>query len=77
LHQLILPLFKTKGAIEYTHSLGEAKKMAIKGKVAFVLRAVPLDAVFKIASQGFRLPQKSTYFYPKVASGVTIRRFKP
>jgi len=26
LHQLVLPLFKTKGAIEYTHSLGEAKK---------------------------------------------------
>ena len=77
LHQLVLPLFKTKGAIEYTHSLGEAKKMAAKGKVAFILRAVPLEAVFKIASQGFRLPQKSTYFYPKVASGVIIRRFKP
>ncbi|NQT28006.1 MAG: DUF1015 domain-containing protein [Candidatus Omnitrophica bacterium] len=77
LHQLVLPLFKRKGAIEYTHSLGEAKKLASKKKVAFILRAVSLDAVFKISSRGFRLPQKSTYFYPKVASGVTIRRFKP
>ena len=77
LHQLVLPLFKAKGPIEYTHSFSEAKKMASKKKVAFVLRAVPLDAVFKISSQGFRLPQKSTYFYPKVASGVIIRRFKP
>ena len=77
LHQLVLPLFKAKGVIEYTHSLGEAKRKAKGKKVAFVLRAVPLDAVFKISSQGFRLPQKSTYFYPKVASGVTIRRFKP
>jgi len=77
LHQLILPLFEVKGTIEYTHSLSEAKKMAGGKKIAFVLRAVPLDAVFKISSQGFRLPQKSTYFYPKVASGVTIRRFKP
>ncbi len=77
LHQLVLPLFEAKGAIEYTHSLSEAKKMASGKKIAFVLRAVPLDAVFKISSQGFRLPQKSTYFYPKVASGVTIRRFKP
>ncbi len=76
LHQLVLPLFKIKGAIEYTHSLSEAKKMASRKKVAFILRAVHLDAVFKISSQGFRLPQKSTYFYPKVASGVTIRRFK-
>ncbi len=77
LHQLVLPLFKIKGAIEYTHSLSQAKKMSGAKKVAFILRAVPLDAVFKISSQGFRLPQKSTYFYPKVASGVTIRRFKP
>ena len=77
LHRLVLPLFKVRGATEYTHSLGEAKKMAGKKKAAFILRPVPLKDVFKISSQGLRLPQKSTYFYPKVASGVTIRRFKP
>lgn len=77
LHQLVLPLFKVKGAIEYTHSLREARKMAGEKKVAFILRPVSLKDVFKISSAGFRLPQKSTYFYPKVASGVTIRRFQP
>lgn len=77
LHHLVLPLFKVRGAIEYTHSLEEAKKMAGKRKAAFILRPVSLKDVFKISSAGFRLPQKSTYFYPKVSSGVTIRRFKP
>jgi len=77
LHRLVLPLFKLRGAIEYTHSFGEAKKMASTKKAAFILRPVPLKDVFKISSAGFKLPQKSTYFYPKVASGVTIRRFKP
>ena len=77
LHQLILPLFKVKGAINYTHSLKEAKNMASKNKVAFILRAVSLDTIFKLSSKGLRLPQKSTYFYPKVMSGVVIRRFKP
>lgn len=77
LHQLILPLFNLKGAIEYTHSLEEARKMTSKNKTAFILRAISLDAVFKVSSKGFRLPQKSTYFYPKITSGALIRRFKP
>ncbi len=77
LHQIVLPLFKIKGSVEYTHSLKEARIKAKGQKTAFILRAVSLDKVFKISSKGFRLPQKSTYFYPKVSSGVTIRRFKP
>jgi len=75
-HQLILPLFKVKGNIEYTHTIKDAKKLAGKSKTAFLLRAVSLESVFKISSKGFRLPQKSTYFYPKVLSGIVIRRFK-
>lgn len=77
LHQFVLPLFKLKDAIEYTHSIEEARKMASKSKTAFVVRALSLDAVFKVSSKGFRLPQKSTYFYPKIMSGAVIRRFKP
>ena len=77
LHHFILPLFKVKGDVKYTHSLKEAKNMASKNKVAFILRTVSLDTIFKISSKGLRMPQKSTYFYPKVMSGVTIRRFKP
>jgi len=75
LHQFVLPLFKTEGNIQYTHDIKEAKKLAGKDKVAFILKPVSLSAVFEIANRGYRLPQKSTYFYPKVYSGIAIRRF--
>ena len=75
-HNLVLPLFKLESKFEYTHSLKEAKALAGKKKTAFILRAASLESVFKISSKGFRMPQKSTYFYPKLLSGLVIRRFK-
>ncbi len=75
-HQLVLPLLEREGEIEYTHSIDEAKRKAGRKKTAFILRAVDLASVFKISSKGLRLPQKSTYFYPKVISGIVIRRFQ-
>ena len=36
----------------------------------FILNPVALDEVFKIADLGERLPQKSTYFHPKLGSGL-------
>ncbi len=75
-HYLVLPLLKINDSIEYTHSVSGAKKIAGKKRTAFLLKAVSLDEVFRISSKGFRLPQKSTYFYPKVLSGVAIRRFR-
>jgi uncharacterized protein (DUF1015 family) len=75
LHQLVLPLFNIGGNIQYTHDIAEARKLAIKDKAAFILRPTELEAVFKIANQGYRLPQKSTYFYPKVLSGIVVRTF--
>jgi len=75
LHQFVFPMFKTKGNIQYTHDIKEAEKFAGRDKTAFILKAVSLPAVFEIANRGYRLPQKSTYFYPKVYSGIAIRRF--
>lgn len=75
LHQFVFPMFKLDGSIQYTHDIKEAKKLAGPGKTAFILKAVSLPAVFEIANRGYRLPQKSTYFYPKVYSGIAIRRF--
>lgn len=76
LHQWIFVLCDIKGEVRYTHQIREAKQMAAKDKTAFILKSSPLDAVFKIANQGYRLPQKSTYFYPKVFSGIVVRRFQ-
>jgi len=75
LQKLVFPLAGIEGAISYTHSLAQAKKMAKGNQVAFLLRPTPLKTVFDIANKGFRLPQKSTYFFPKVSCGVVARGF--
>jgi uncharacterized protein (DUF1015 family) len=40
---------------------------------AFVLNAPRIDQVRTIAEQGHRMPHKSTFFYPKIPSGVVMR----
>jgi len=74
-HKVVLPLFNNAGDIEYTHSIEETKKLAHKNKTGFLLKAVSLDFVFDLAEKGIKMPQKTTYFYPKILSGMAIRRF--
>jgi uncharacterized protein (DUF1015 family) len=40
--------------------------------MAWFLRGIPLPQVYKLAEGGHMLAQKSTYFYPKVPSGLAI-----
>jgi len=54
--------------------LKELKKIAGSSKIGFILRSPSLETVFSFASRGYLLPQKSTYFYPKLPSGLVIRR---
>jgi len=75
-HKLIFPELKMNGDIEYTHSIVEAKLLAKKNKCAFLLKPISLEVVSRIASKGYKFPQKSTYFYPKVLSGIVMRRFR-
>jgi uncharacterized protein (DUF1015 family) len=39
----------------------------------FVLRATRMDQVAAVASSGETMPQKSTYFYPKLLSGLLFK----
>jgi uncharacterized protein (DUF1015 family) len=41
--------------------------------VAFVMRATQLDELRAVALSGETMPQKSTYFYPKVPAGFVLR----
>jgi uncharacterized protein (DUF1015 family) len=43
-------------------------------RVAFLLEPTPIEDMARIASAGGVMPQKSTDFYPKLLSGVTIYR---
>ncbi len=50
-----------------------ALKMAGEHDVAFVLRPTRMDQLRAVALNGETMPQKSTYFYPKLLSGLVFR----
>jgi uncharacterized protein (DUF1015 family) len=43
-------------------------------QVAFLLDPTPIDDMARVAFSGGVMPQKSTDFYPKLLTGVTIYR---
>jgi len=45
--------------------------------LVFFMNSTRLDQVRELAERGIRLPQKATYFYPKLLSGLVINPFKP
>jgi uncharacterized protein (DUF1015 family) len=63
-----------KRGIAYAKSLGEATS-AVEGgtaDAAFLLRATPIEQVRAIAAAGETMPPKSTYFSPKVPTGLVL-----
>ena len=72
LHSLLIPDVPPE-RITYVKSEAEAYKLAQERKVsAIIVPATPVRAVKEIALANQTMPQKSTYFYPKLASGVVI-----
>ena len=45
-------------------------------KVAFFLNPVKIEQIINVALGGNKMPPKSTYFYPKVLSGLVVNKFK-
>ena len=43
------------------------------GATAVLLRAIDPETLRRVADAGERLPQKTTYFYPKVPAGLVVR----
>jgi len=62
--------------IEYTPRAQVAVAACQSGRaqLGVCLQATPIDAVERIALAGAAMPHKSTYFYPKIATGIV---FKP
>lgn len=60
---------------KYTADLDEMRRMAAAapGRLGVVMRATPLQSVMDVAQAGEVMPPKSTYFYPKLATGLVIR----
>jgi uncharacterized protein (DUF1015 family) len=56
---------------EYTAAIEAVDRGA---QVVFLLNPVDVDVVMKVATSGEVMPQKSTDFYPKLLSGITMYR---
>ena len=44
--------------------------------LVFFMNSTRMNQVRELAERGIRLPQKATYFYPKLLSGLVINRFR-
>jgi uncharacterized protein (DUF1015 family) len=48
-----------------------------RGQALFLMNATPVAQVREVAEAGEVMPQKSTFFYPKVATGLAIHTLEP
>ena len=64
--------------IEYVRGLDAAyaKVRTGDGQIAFLLEPVTVQQVADVAFSGGVMPQKSTDFYPKLLSGLTIYKLE-
>jgi uncharacterized protein (DUF1015 family) len=58
--------------VTYTPSVDDALAAVAEGRAeaAFLVRPPELDKVWGVARAGRTMPQKSTYFFPKLVSGL-------
>lgn len=69
---------ESQNNISYTVNIDEAMRNVTEGKfdLAFFMNPTPIEQVRSLAENGIRLPQKATYFYPKLLSGLVINKFE-
>lgn len=62
--------------IEYIKDAGEADKRVHDGaaEIVFFMNPTKVNEVKEIAAAGERMPQKATYFYPKLLTGLVVHK---
>ena len=65
--------------ISFMHDFAEALGAVKSGKydAGFFINSTRIDQVREVANAGLVMPHKSTYFYPKVTSGLVINPLSP
>ncbi len=60
--------------LDYARSTDEARARVLEGDVeaAFFMRGIPVEQVREVAAAGESMPPKSTYFFPKVPTGLVF-----
>jgi uncharacterized protein (DUF1015 family) len=74
LHQAVLPRVLHVGdeAVRYVHSFAEAEAAVGEGKMAVLMRPTPVHQIVDVAEAKESMPAKSTFFHPKLPSGLVI-----
>jgi uncharacterized protein (DUF1015 family) len=65
--------------VTYTASVEDAVSAVEGGRAAaaFLVRPTRIEDVFAVAKRGQTLPQKTTYFFPKLVSGLLFHPLEP
>ena len=63
-------------SIAYTPNMVEARRLVERGEyqLAFLLNPIPVATIKAIADANDKMPGKSTYFHPKLPTGLVINR---
>jgi uncharacterized protein (DUF1015 family) len=63
-----------KHGLDYSKSFDDAVEAVTSGRAdaGFFMRATPVDQVREVAAAGVSMPPKSTYFFPKVPTGLVF-----
>jgi uncharacterized protein (DUF1015 family) len=68
--------------VEYVKDSGNMAKELVRridageGQIVFFMNPPKIEHIRAVADEGERMPQKSTYFYPKVFTGLTIYKLE-
>ena len=67
---------KQAGLLAFVRDEAEVEALLAKGSnnlpIVFYVHAPDTRQIEYICKSGFRMPQKSTYFYPKLLSGLVL-----
>jgi uncharacterized protein (DUF1015 family) len=68
------PHLAAEGRMVYTKDPHQAVELVDDGQgdAAFILAPTPIEAVLAVAAAGEQMPEKSTYFVPKAATGIVF-----
>ncbi|HEX3722184.1 MAG TPA: DUF1015 domain-containing protein [Nitrolancea sp.] len=66
---------QVENQVEFTQDVQAAYDLVRSGKATFAafVRPTPLSTLLTVARAGGRMPQKSTYFFPKIPIGLLMR----
>ena len=72
--EYILGIPEENENVAYTHDIEFARGAVERGEyqLAFLLSPFPVTTIKSISDAGDRMPKKSTYFYPKLPTGLVI-----